>query len=100
MAQLAAAADVECDARRRECRAQLHHPRVDFDGVGQAEVGAHVRSGHDRADAVGHRAPRQVEAGVHVRRPVVDPGEQVEMQVHVCHAWRIGTAVTDAVTFL
>jgi hypothetical protein len=98
--ELAAAAHLQRDAGGRQRGAQLEHARVDLDGVGQAEVGAHVRRRHHRAHPVGDRAPGQVEAGVHVSRPVVDPGKQVEVQVHVSHARRIGTSAVDSVTFL
>ena len=74
---------------------------MDLDGVGEPEVGAHVRGGHHRAGALRYGRAGQLEAGVHVRRTVIDSGKQVEVKVGVWHlACSIGPPRGNRVTFL
>jgi hypothetical protein len=101
VAQLATAADLQRYARRLEPEAQFQHAGMDLDGVGEAEVGTHVGGGHHRAGALRHRRAGQLEAGVHVRRTVIDSREQMEVKVGVWHrTCSIGAARADPVTLL
>jgi hypothetical protein len=60
-------------------------------------VGGH----HDRAGALGYRRAGQLEAGVHVRRTVIDSGKQMEVKVGVWHLpCSIDLASGNRVTFL
>src|SRR4051812_30867972 len=49
------------------------------------EVGADVWRGHDRVRPVGGGGGRQRDALVHRRGPVVDAGQQVEVDIRVVH---------------
>jgi hypothetical protein len=49
------------------------------------EQRVHVRRRDDRARAVGDGRPRERDALLDARGPVVDPGEQVEVQLDVPH---------------
>ena len=83
--ELAAAAHLERDRGGGERRAHLQHARVHLDGVRQPEVGADVRRGDHGRGAVGHGRPGQLEALVHVRGAVVDPGQQMEVEIDGRH---------------
>ena len=78
IAELAAAAQLHLDSRPGELVAQLAHAVVDLPGVGDPEIQANVRGGHDRPRPIGDRGPGQVEALGQVGRAVVDAGQDVK----------------------
>ena len=61
--------------------AQLGHPSGQFPRVGD-EIGPDVRGGDHRADPLRHGGVGELEAVLHGGRPVVDPVQQMEVQLY------------------
>jgi hypothetical protein len=77
---LRAAHDLERDPRDRQRRAHVGEPQLDLRRL-RRHVPAHVRRGGDRRDARAHVQLRHRERAAEVGRAVVDPRQQVAVQV-------------------
>jgi hypothetical protein len=87
----AAVGDLHSDAVRGEIGAQGRDAGFHLGGRRRV-VGAHVRRGRDRRDAVRSRPLRELAAVLDGARPVVQPREDVGVQVdHACRR-RIGAS--------
>ena len=81
MAELGAAADLERHPERRQVSPQLAHAVDDLPGVDRPQIEAKMRGGHNGVGALRHGAPGELQAFDEVSGPIVDSGEEMEVEI-------------------
>jgi hypothetical protein len=82
MRELSAGSYVKRDALASKATDELVDTSGDLGGVDDV-LRMHVRRGHDYCRPVGHGCRGQREAVLDPRRPVIDPGKEMEVELNV-----------------